>query len=137
MNQYIAGEATTFTSPRSRGKVNLTVIGGQSVPVQCLILNDHDECAVVVLDDYQPLIDKLENPPSKSQRVGPLLNGFYLAVQHSPPLDKYKEGVSIALVDAGDGWEQSVWLAMPDVRRLIQLLQKGPAPQLHSTEDTV
>lgn len=64
--RQIAGEATTFSSPRSRGKVNLTVIGGQTVPVQCLILNDHDESAVVVLDDWQPLIDGLGNPPRRS-----------------------------------------------------------------------
>src|SRR4028118_871867 len=98
MNLYMAGEATPFSSPRSRGKVTLTVIGGQTMPVQCLILNDHDECAVVVLDDYQPLIDGLTNPPTKSLHVGPLLSGLYLAVQHSPPFDKGKEGVSIAVV---------------------------------------
>lgn len=135
MDYYIVGEATTFSSPRSRGKVSITVIGEQSVPVQCLILNDHDECAVVVLDDYQPLMDALANPPTKPQRVGPLLNGLYLAVLHSAPFDKkYKEGISIGVVGVSHYWEPSVRIAMDDVERLI--LQQGRTPQLHSNEVT-
>lgn len=59
---------------------------------------------------------------SHSERVGPLLNGEYL----SPPFDKYKAGVFIELRTLSEERMVSVWLVMPDVRRLIQLV-KGPA----------
>lgn len=124
MNQYIAGEATTLSSPRSRRKVSLTVIGGNTVPVQCLILKDHDECVVVVLDDWGPLRGKLHSPagPYEDWRAVdkvPVSDG--ITTKYSPAVGKYEAGVVISVVASGK--DVSVYLQVRDVKRLIQLLQ--------------
>lgn len=136
MNQYITGEATTFNSPRSRGKVNITVIGGITMPVQCLILKDHDECAVVVLrsspgisdavlDDWESLRGKLHSPagPYEDWRaVDRIPPSDGITTKYSPAVGKYEAGVVISVVAGGK--DVSVYLRVRDVKRLIQRLQR-------------
>lgn len=126
MDYYIAGEATTFISPRSRGKVNVTVIGGETMPVQCLILHDHNDSAMVVLDDWGPLRGSLHSPASPYEdcriKPQPLCNG--ISTRYMAAVGKYKAGVSISVM--GKNREVSVWIEVSDVKRLIHLLQ-GPA----------
>jgi hypothetical protein len=131
MNQYIANESTTFNSPRSRRKVSLTIIGGETVSVQCLILHDHDESAVVILNDWGPLISQLHSvhlvdlSSLPQRRVGPILDGQYLAVEYSPALGNWKSTVTIYMTSVSGNSICKVFLLLPDVGRLIQLL-KGP-----------
>ncbi len=127
MNHYITGERTTFNSPRSRGKVNLTVIGGETMPVQCLILHDHNDSVVAVLDNWRPLIHQLGNlSPLPQRKVGALLNNQYLAVEYSPALGNWKSRITMYIATVSGNSIATVSLLLPDVGRLIQLL-KGPA----------
>lgn len=127
MNYYVAGENTKFYT----GRASLEVIGGKTVPVQCLIIDDLGEPAAVGLEDWMPLIDVLENPVKDyPQRVGQPLNGLYLAVQYKRAIGKLRPRdeveITVSREDDSDSW--SVALDMEDVATLIGLL-KGPAPR--------
>ena len=128
MSYYIAGESTKLGQGKLKG--TLKVIGGQTVPAQCLIIDDLGESAVIVLDDWAPLTDVLENLVRDTpRRVGRAVNGLYLVVQHKRAIGKLRPRdevwITVSREDASDSW--SVALGMEDVATLIGLL-KGPAP---------
>jgi hypothetical protein len=128
MSYYIAGESTKLGQGKLKGK--LKVIGGQTIPVQCLIINDLEESAVVGLDDWAPLIDVLENLVKDTPRqVGRPLNGLYLVVQYKRAIGKLQLRnevvITVSREDYTDSW--SVALGMEDVATLIGLL-KGAGP---------
>ena len=130
MSYYIGDENTEFYT----GQGSLEVVGGQTIPVQCLIIDDMGESAAVGSNDWAPLIAVLENPPKDyPQQVGVPLNGLYLTVQYMRAIGKLRvrDEVEIAISreDGADSW--SVALDMEEVDTLIGLL-KGPT----NTKDT-
>lgn len=129
MSYYIAGEDSPVTT-WSNGGGTLTVIGGKTTRVECLILTEWGDSAVVGLDDWAPLIAVLENPPKDyPQQVGPPLNGMYLTVQFMRAIGKLRLQdevcISVCRKDGTDTW--SLGLGIEYVDTLIRLLT-GPGP---------